>query len=328
MSSKKDDKKTSSATKSNVPEYDTWLANNPDEAVMRYDTPIAPTGALGTPTGQRTPTTMNAGGYTAAGATSAPGTAWQWQGSPEVQQMGGQMQSLLSGDNSLLKGPQNAFNANQMAGFKTRAIGRIGQDNRNFTQGVATANAGRGVAGGSLGSLMQSQLDSARQNSLANAELDTELAGRQQGLSDYNARGSTFNNLGTLYNAEQGRNFTAQQTERASRQGEADTAASMMSQAKQAVDQLRQQYLEQLSTKASGNEKNHELLYQMRSQFENAQRSYQTWLARYNQYAGGSGLTPYNDSMSSRYTVQGEMSPRGRTEEDQANPNINYMYGR
>lgn len=265
-----------------------WWSNNPFTPLTNTDTAWAPPSGLEMPTQAGSPD-LGTGGYTAPGSTNQIGQAWEWQGSPELMNMGAQLGGMSA---TLAQGPQNAFTAEQMAGLKARGMGRIQQDNRNFMTGLAQSSAGRGVVGNSLGGLMQSQLDARRMGSLAGAELDTELAGRSQGLQNYNAQNSALGNMGSLYSGEQSRRFGAQETERAARQNTQNQYYSAWRDAENQAMEFMSKYAAQLNDKPESGDKGKDNLANYRQQFINLRDLANQRQNQYQQYQGGNLLRP------------------------------------
>lgn len=292
-------KKSKSKKKKKKESSGSWLGNNPFTPLTNTDAAWSPPSGLAQPTQMAVPT-LGGASYVAPGAVNPIGQAWEWQGSPELQALGAQLGGMSG---TLAAGPQNAFSAEQMAGLKARAMGKLQQENRNFATGLAQSNAGRGIVGNTLGGMMQGQLDARRMGSLANAELDTELAGMAQGTLDYNAKNSAFGNMGQLYSGEQSRRFDAQLTDRNERSKQAQNAFSVYQNDNQAALDWYNKYAPQMIDKPeSGNDGKYNLAgyrqmwLNLRDKASQSQNAYQ-------QYLGGQQLRPRPSGGGSNTTL-------------------------
>lgn len=269
----------------------TWIPNRPVSSTAAWDIPASGYGPLSMPGGMRAGQ-GGAGSYSPMSGQGI-GQAWNWQGS-DLSGIGSQLGNMSA---KLNGGPGNAFSQSQLNSMDAGAQRRLQTDNRQFMGGVANANAGRGVAGNPMNALMQQQMSAVSRGAQAGAGLQSQIAGMEMGLNQYNSLNSAFGNVGNLYNAEAGRNFDAQQTERASQEQTKQNAYDRFKQADAAFNDAYKQYTLYMQGKPRSGAEGRESLSNIRAVTENLRDERNRALAEYNATLGGGRLPDMPEGM-------------------------------
>lgn len=126
---------------------------------------------------------------------------------PNANAYSGSLGAMMRGPNALAKGPQNAFNAQQLGAFHTQGLEQLQGQQGQMQAGLGAGQAARGIAGPSMASVYGVGNDAANRGALAKGQLESWLAGANLGNQQYQNQVSGFNAMGNLANAESQRQF-------------------------------------------------------------------------------------------------------------------------
>lgn len=202
---------------------------------------------------------------------------------PNAGGLNGALSQMYSGQQGLQNGPGNAFSRAQLQNMHAMSLGQLGSANRSAMQGLAGANAGRGVAGNSVGGILGQQLGVSQAGALAQGDLAEQQAGLNLGLNQYQARAGVASQLGNMVNSQDQRNFQAQDETFKQGTDEKQNAYSNYTAAQKAYNDLIQQYLIQ-STTTSGAKNGDQTKFYIRAKIDDAKRNLQIAMQQYNQY--------------------------------------------
>lgn len=163
-----------------------------------YSTLPAPNGYYGGAPASASPAGHTSALASALGTTAAAsplGSTW----SPvSTRSYGGQSlaDQLGSMTGTIAKGPQNAYTPDMMSKYRQQGLNNLQAQNQAANAGIGQASSARGVAGPNIGSLLASMNSAGNRGALANSAFDAELAGQQQGVSNYNSSVAGYGALG------------------------------------------------------------------------------------------------------------------------------------
>lgn len=204
-----------------------------------------------------------------------------------AQGSSGQLQQL---NQRLGQGPQNAFSAADLQNLHAMAMGQLQTANQQSQAGIAGANGTRGVAGNNVGGLLSQQLGTQQAGALAQGDLNERIAGRTQGVSEYNASNTASGTLGQQVGGQDQRNAAAQDEQFKAYTDERQNAYSQFSTANDAYNNFVKQYAVQLTT-TSGAKNGDQTKTYLRAMLDNLTRERLIALQKYNQYGDQSNPT-------------------------------------
>lgn len=218
---------------------------------------------------------------------------------PNLSKLGGNVSAMA---NRLQNGPGQAFNPGQLASLYAMGMQNLGQQNRNFTAGLAGANAGRGTVGVNPSAMLHSQNASQNRAALAQGNLDAQMQGLNLGVNQYNASAGVLNTVGGLANQAANRsqdtigqlgqlagqqsaqNLETQKLDYAGRLANKDYAQQQAMQAQRAVDNFMTRYGIEL-TATSGGEQGDQIKENLRKELEGLQHNRDVWQSNLSRYA-------------------------------------------
>lgn len=201
--------------------------------------------------------------------------------------LNGALQTMYQGPNALQNGPQNAWGQAQMQNFRTQALNTLGQNNRQTMAGYANANAGRGVAGNSLGGIMSQQNAVQNAGAVANSGWEAQQAGQALGLNQYNARAGVASQLGNAMGEQDQRDYSAYNNEYQSRQQQMKNSFDNYQRAQNALTDWDKTYGIQMSSTSGGAQGDQVKMY-LRAQRDNLVREMNLSHADYLKYGAQS----------------------------------------
>lgn len=145
---------------------------------------------------------------TSAGVQGLGQIAPEFQGNAKIGTLNPQITSMYptwqQEENTLSKGPGNAFSKSDMTNFATKTIGDLQNSNKQAMQGYAGSSSGRGIAGNNLGGILGQQLAVSNAGALANSQWQAKLAGLDLGNTQYNSLRGAAGDLGGVLGVQSG----------------------------------------------------------------------------------------------------------------------------